>query len=69
VTDAQILKALAIVLFPVVIIILATELPRLQTPLLTVSLTCGQWLAASGLALLLPIIIEVSTWIRRRQAP
>ena len=33
------------------------------------SLTGGQWLACLGLALLLPVVIEVSKWIRRRRAP
>jgi len=64
-----ILKALAIALFPVVMIFLATELPRSQKALLTTSLTGGQWLVAIGLALLLPIVIEGSKWIRRRRAP
>jgi P-type Ca2+ transporter type 2C len=64
-----ILKAPVIALFPVVMIFLATELPRFQSALLTVSLTGGQWLAAIGLALLLPIVIEASKWIRRRAAP
>src|SRR6185436_2947792 len=64
-----ILKALAIALFPVIMIFLATELPRFQKALLTASLTGGQWLAAIGLALLLPIVIEVSKGIRRRRAP
>jgi Ca2+-transporting ATPase len=67
--SAPILKALVIALFPVVMIFLATELPRFQKALLTVSLTGGQWLAAIGLALLLPIVIEVSKWTRRRRAP
>jgi P-type Ca2+ transporter type 2C len=64
-----ILKALAVALVPVTLLVLATVLPRLQSALLTASLTGPQWIAAIGLALLLPIVIEVSKWIRRRRAP
>ena len=28
-----------------------------------------QWLECVGLALLLPLVVEVSKWIRRRRAP
>jgi Ca2+-transporting ATPase len=28
-----------------------------------------QWLATIGLALLLPVVVEVSKWMRRRRAP
>ena len=63
-----ILQALAISLIPVAMIVLATELPGLQTGLLTVSLTGRQWLECLGLALLLPFVIEVNKWIRRRRA-
>jgi Ca2+-transporting ATPase len=61
-----ILKAAAISLVPVALVYLATELPRLQEGLLTQSLTGPQWLAAVALALLLPLAIEGSKWIRRR---
>jgi Ca2+-transporting ATPase len=37
--------------------------------LLTQPLTGRQWLACIGLALLLPIVIEGSKWVRRRRAP
>ena len=60
------LKAVAISVVPVCLIFLATELPRLQSALLTTSLTGAQWLAAICLALLLPLVIEVSKWARRR---
>ncbi|MGA9159278.1 MAG: cation-transporting P-type ATPase [Actinomycetota bacterium] len=66
---APILKALGIGLIPVTLIYLGTELPRLQTGLLTTSLTGTQWLASIGLALTLPVVIEVGKWIRRRGAP
>jgi Ca2+-transporting ATPase len=64
-----VLKALGVALVPAALLILATTLPRLQAPLLTASLTGPQWLAAIGLALALPVVIEVSKWVRRRRAP
>jgi len=66
---APILQALAISLVPVALIVLATQLPGLQAGLLTTTLTGLQWLECVGLALLLPVVIEVSKWIRRRRAP
>jgi Ca2+-transporting ATPase len=66
---APILKALAISLVPVAMIVLATELPVLQGALMTVSLTGAQWLSCLGLALALPLVIEGSKWIRRRNTP
>jgi Ca2+-transporting ATPase len=67
--DAPLLKAVAISLFPVVMVALATELPGLQKGLLTTSLTGREWAACVGLALVLPVVVEVSKWIRRRGAP
>ena len=67
--SAPVLKAVAIAVFPVVMIALATELPRLQKGLLTTSLTGREWVACFGLALVLPVVVEVSKWIRRRGAP
>jgi Ca2+-transporting ATPase len=64
-----ILKALAVALVPVALLVLATTLPRLQAGLLTASLTGPQWLASIGLALVLPIVVELSKWIRRTRAP
>jgi Ca2+-transporting ATPase len=64
-----ILKALAIALIPVALIVLATQVVFLQRSLLTQPLTGPQWLACTGLALLLPLAIEASKAIRRRRAP
>jgi Ca2+-transporting ATPase len=61
-----ILKALAIALIPVALILLATQVGFLQRSLLTQPLTGSQWLACIGLALLLPLVIEVSKAVRRR---
>ena len=66
---APILQALAISSVPVALIILATQLPGLQAGLLTTSLTGLQWLECLGLAMVLPIVIELTKWIRRRRAP
>ncbi len=64
---APIVKAVGISMITIVLVLLATELPHLQTALMTTPLTGPQWLAVIGLALLLPIVIEVGKWIRRRR--
>ena len=64
-----ILTAVGVAIVPIALIFLATQLPSLQHGLLTTSLTGPQWLAAIGLALALPIVIEAGKWIRRRRAP
>lgn len=50
---------------PVALVVLATELDFLQSGLLTQSLTGGQWLACLGLALVLPVVVEIDKWVRR----
>ncbi len=65
---APILKAVAISAVPIALLFLATELPRLQGSLLTVSLTGAQWSAAIALAVLLPLFVETSKWVQRRRA-
>ncbi len=67
--EPPIFKAAAISVVPVVMIFLATELPALQSGLLTQPLTGRQWLACIGLALFVPIVIEGNKWLRRRSAP
>ena len=64
-----ILKALAIGLIPVVMVFLATQLPTLQSGLLTGRLSPRQWLTCAGLAAILPIVVEVGKVIRRRRHP
>ena len=64
-----ILTALAVALVPVALIVLATMLPGLERGLMTTSLSGPQWRAAIGLALVLPIVVETSKWVRRRRAP
>ena len=63
------LTALAVALVPITLIFLATQLPSLQTGMLTQRLTGPQWLAAIGLALALPVVIELGKAIRRRRRP
>ena len=64
---APVLKAAAISVLPVVMIVLATQLPTLASGLLTQPLTGREWLACVGLALLLPVVIEANKWIQRRR--
>jgi len=66
---APILKALAVALVPVALVALATMLPSLQRGLMTTALTGPQWRASIGLALVLPLVVETSKWMRRRRAP
>jgi Ca2+-transporting ATPase len=67
--EPPILKAFGISLIPVLMLFLGTQLPGLQSGLLTTSLTGREWLACFGLAALLPIVVEGWKWIRRRNAP
>ena len=66
--DSPLLKALAISLLPLGMLVLATELPGFQKGMLTTSLTGHEWLACFGLAALLPAVIETGKWQRRRTA-
>jgi Ca2+-transporting ATPase len=65
---APLLRALAIAAVPVALVVLATELPGLQAGMLTTGLTSGQWMAVVGLALVLPIVIELDKAVERRRA-
>ena len=64
-----ILKATAIGLITVALIVLATRVDFLQQSMLTQPLTGLQWLASLGLALVLPVVVESVKWIRRSRAP
>ena len=63
-----ILKALAISVVPLVMLVLAAELPGLQRALLTEEMSGLQWFACVGLAALLPITVEGRKWLVRRHA-
>jgi P-type Ca2+ transporter type 2C len=52
---------------PVVLLVLSTELNFLQHGLLTQGLSGLQWLACIGLALVLPVVVEIDTWLRRQR--
>jgi Ca2+-transporting ATPase len=60
-----VLKAVAIAVIPVAFIFLGTELPGLQSGLMTQALSGRQWLACIGLALLVPLVIESAKWFRQ----
>jgi Ca2+-transporting ATPase len=64
--DAPVLGALKTLMVPVLITIVAVEWTFMQQLLATTSLTGGQWLAALGLALVVPVTIELSKIPRRR---
>lgn len=61
-----IVKALAIGMIPVVLLFLATELRAFQSGLLTVGLSPREWLTCFGLAVLLPIVVELDKLVTRR---
>ena len=52
-------------LAPAALTVLALELPLFQRMLLTTSLTGSQWLAVWGIALIVPVVIEIDKAIRR----
>ena len=64
-----VLSAVKVLVIPAALVVLATELDFLQRGLLTQSLTGLQWLACLGLALIVPVVVEIDKWIRRRHLP
>jgi Ca2+-transporting ATPase len=60
------LDAVKVLSIPILITVVAVEWAFMQKLLLTTSLTGGQWVACVGLALLVPITIELSKIPRRR---
>ncbi|WP_435591369.1 cation-translocating P-type ATPase [Nocardia sp. bgisy118] len=60
-----ILGALKILTIPVVVTVFAVEIGFLQDLLMTTSLTGGQWLACLGWSLIVPIVIEAESAVRR----
>jgi len=61
-----ILEAVKLLAIPTVLLVLSTELGFLQRALMAQPLTGGQWLVCIGLALLMPIAVELDKWWRRR---
>jgi Ca2+-transporting ATPase len=62
-----VLDAVKLLAIPAALLVLSTELAFMQRGLLTQALTGLQWLVCLGLALVLPIVVELDKWIRRRQ--
>jgi Ca2+-transporting ATPase len=62
-----ILTAVKWSVIPAGLLVLSTVLDFLQHALLTQELSGLQWLACIGLALVLPIVVEIDKWIRRRR--
>jgi Ca2+-transporting ATPase len=52
---------------PLALLVLSTELDFLQHGLLTQSLSGLQWLACIGLSLVMPVVVEIDKWVRRRR--
>ena len=63
-----ILNAVKWLSIPAVLTVAVVEIGFLQRWLGTTSLDGDQWLTCLGLALLVPIVVEVDKWIRRRRA-
>ncbi|PRY30869.1 cation-translocating P-type ATPase [Pseudosporangium ferrugineum] len=61
-----IVKAAAIGLLPVVLLVVATRVDFLQHSLLTQPLTGDQWLTCLALGLALPVAVETAKLVRRR---
>jgi Ca2+-transporting ATPase len=62
------LTAIKVLVAPLALLVLATELGFLQRALLTQPLTGLQWLACVGLSLTVAIVVEGDKWLRRRHA-
>jgi Ca2+-transporting ATPase len=62
-----ILTAVKWLVIPAGLLVLSTELEFLQNGLLTQGLSGLQWLACIGLGLVMPLVVEVDKWFRRRQ--
>jgi Ca2+-transporting ATPase len=65
--DPPLLHALAIALVPTALLVLATELPGLQSGLQTTSLTARQWIVCALLGLALGVVVEMAKWTQRRR--
>ncbi|MCW3492242.1 cation-translocating P-type ATPase [Microbacterium sp. SSM24] len=64
---APILTAVKWLAIPVAITVAAVEIGFLQRLVGTVSLSGSEWLICIGLALVVPLFVEVEKWIRRRR--
>ncbi|HKP07680.1 MAG TPA: cation transporting ATPase C-terminal domain-containing protein, partial [Microbacterium sp.] len=62
---APILAAVKWLSIPLALTVVAVEVPFMQRLVGTTSLSGNEWLTALGLALLVPVLIELEKWIRR----
>lgn len=65
--SAPILTAVKWLAIPLAITVAAVEIGFLQRLVGTVSLSGSEWLICIGLALVVPLFVEVEKWIRRRR--
>ncbi|WP_347978281.1 cation-translocating P-type ATPase [Microbacterium sp. ProA8] len=63
--SAPIVAAVKWLSIPLALTVVAVEVGFMQRLIGTTSLTGDQWLTALGLALLVPVLIEIEKWIRR----
>jgi Ca2+-transporting ATPase len=64
---APILAAVKWLAIPAALTVAAVEIGFLQRLVGTVSLSGSEWLISIGLALVVPLFVEVEKWIRRRR--
>lgn len=64
---APIAQALRILAIPVVLLVFAVESPSMQRFLSTTGLSGENWLAAIGLSLAVPLVVEIDKALRRRK--
>ncbi|MEZ5116115.1 MAG: cation-translocating P-type ATPase [Candidatus Nanopelagicales bacterium] len=63
-----IMTALKVLAIPAALMVVSVEWTFFQKLLATTSLSGGQWLASLGLALVLPVVVELEKWARRVRA-
>jgi Ca2+-transporting ATPase len=64
---APVLGAIKILVLPLILLVLSTQLDFLQKGLLTEPLSGPEWMECIGLALIVPIVVEADKWLRRRK--
>jgi Ca2+-transporting ATPase len=62
-----VLPAIKVLAIPAALVIVATEIGFLQRGLMTQPLTGNEWLACLGLSAVLPVVVELDKWVRRRR--
>jgi hypothetical protein len=64
-----VLGAIKILVIPAALVVVATELDFMDHGLQTQPRDGLQWLACLGLAVILPIVVEIDKWLQRRHLP